>query len=96
MLIKDTQNPIIDFSNQAMNSQGAVNSVAEAVKRYSYPVKEVTFFNNGLKMNDTILIMKSFSKHYAKLQSLELSKNVLGYQGAAYLANTVVPQLKGI
>jgi hypothetical protein len=48
-LIKDKESPIIDFSNQYIGSSGGVKSVAAAVERYNYPVKEITFCNNGFK-----------------------------------------------
>ena len=38
----------------------AANSVAEAVKRYSFPVLAVIFVNNSLKPRESLTIMESF------------------------------------
>lgn len=38
MLIKDIENPVIDFTNKYLATPQAAHSVAEAVKRYTFPV----------------------------------------------------------
>ena len=49
LLIKDKENPIIDFSNQFIKTDDQATAVGEAVKRYTFPVLAVSFVNNGLK-----------------------------------------------
>lgn len=53
-LIKDKESSCIEFVDKYIGSGGGVKSVVAAVERYSYPVKEVTFHNNGFKQADTI------------------------------------------
>lgn len=59
-MIKDTENPVIDFTNKYLATTMAANSVAEAVKRYSFPVLAVIFVNNSLKPRESLTIMESF------------------------------------
>ena len=60
LLIKDTENPVIDFTNKYLATPMAANSVAEAVKRYTFPVLAVIFVNNSLKPRESLTIMESF------------------------------------
>ena len=57
LLIKDTENPVIDFSNQFIKDATSVKAVAEAVKRYVFPVLAVLFVNNGFRAKESITIM---------------------------------------
>jgi hypothetical protein len=59
------------------------------VQEYRHPVKEVIFSKNGLKSKDTIEILKSFNRHYAKMQELDLSSNLLGFEGSVELSKRV-------
>ena len=78
LLIKDSENPSIDFTNQFLKSGPAVKAVAEAVKRYVFPVLAVVFKNNGLQPTQSITIMKSFEHMSGSLVILNFSKNNLG------------------
>ena len=49
LLIKDTENPVIDFTDKFLSTQQAAASVAEAVKRYTFPVLAIIFQNNSLR-----------------------------------------------
>ena len=60
LLIKDTENPVIDFTNKYLATPQAANSVAQAVKRYTFPVLAVIFVNNSLKPRESLVIMESF------------------------------------
>ena len=82
LLIKDKENPVIDFSNQFIKTDDQATAVAEAVKRYNFPILAVKFVNNGLQARQSIIIMKSFQHHNGILQTLNMSSNNLGYGGA--------------
>ena len=87
LLIKDSENPSIDFTNQFLKSGPAVKAVAEAVKRYVFPVLAVVFRNNGLQPTQSITIMKSFEHMSNSLKTLNFSKNNLGAQGGIHLSS---------
>jgi hypothetical protein len=38
-IIKEKESPVIDFTNQYLNSATSVKAIAESIKRYSYEVK---------------------------------------------------------
>ena len=40
-MIKDTESPVIDFTNQFIKDASSVEAVTEAVKRYQFPVLAV-------------------------------------------------------
>ena len=86
---------MINYTNKFMNSKAAVNAVTEAVKRYTYPVLAVIFENNGLKPSDSSKILNSFSHHLPSLQSLNISQNRIGLEGAKCLAK-IIPSMKGL
>ena len=77
LLIKDTENPVIDFTNKYLATSQAANSVAEAVKRYTFPVLAVIFVNNSLKPRESRVIMESFQHHVGTITTLNLSNNNL-------------------
>ena len=95
LLIKDTENPVIDFTNKYLATPQAANSVAQAVKRYTFPVLAVIFVNNSLKPRESLVIMESFQHHIATITTLNLSNNNLSLQGADYLAS-VIPNMRSI
>jgi len=86
LIIKDSENPVIDFTNKFLGSTQAANSVAEAVKRYTFPVLAVIFVNNSLHPREAKLTMLSFAHLIGTLTTLVLSKNNLSLSGAEYLA----------
>lgn len=59
-MIKDTENPVIDFSNKFLATTQAATTVAEAVKRYTFPILAIIFINNSLKPKESKIIMESF------------------------------------
>jgi Ran GTPase-activating protein (RanGAP) involved in mRNA processing and transport len=69
--------------------------VAEAVKRYSFPVLAILFVNNSLKPRESKLIMQSFQHHIATIINLNLSMNNLSLSGAEYLAS-VIPNMRSV
>ena len=95
LLIKDTENPVIDFTNKFLSTPQAAHSVAEAVRRYTFPVLAVIFVNNSLRPREARVIMESFQHHIGTLTTLNLSQNNLSLQGAEYLAS-VIPQMRSI
>ena len=54
-----------------------MKAVAEAVKRYVFPVLAVIFVNNGFKPKESITIMTSFEHMAGSIKVLNLSKNML-------------------
>ena len=60
--------------------------MADAMKRYTLPVDAITLSNNGLKPKECCLLIQSFQKHYQQIQSLTISKNKMGLEGAKFLA----------
>ena len=67
LLIKDTENPVIDFTNKYLATTMAANSVAEAVKRYTFPVLAVVFVNNSLRPREALTIMEAFQHQIGTL-----------------------------
>jgi hypothetical protein len=66
MLIRDKKKEKsnhLDYSNTQLLNKSAV-AVAEAIKRYALPVDSITFFNNGLKPKESMMMIESFQKHY--------------------------------
>jgi Ran GTPase-activating protein (RanGAP) involved in mRNA processing and transport len=95
MLIRDKKNEKsnhLDYSNMQLLNKSAV-AVAEAIKRYQLPVDQITFYNNGLKPKECLMMIESFQKHFQMIQSLSISKNRLGFDGAKLLA-TSLPEMK--
>jgi len=86
-IIKDKESPIIDYTNEYLNSATSVKAVAEAIKRYSYTVQHVQFVNNSIRMRDSIIIIDSIERHMPNLLILNLSKNELGVEGGRHLAS---------
>ena len=68
----------------------AANTVAEAVKRYTFPVMAVIFVNNSLRPQEAVTIMDSFHHHIGTITHLNLSKNNLGLPGAQYLEDVIM------
>lgn len=95
LLIKDTESPLIDFTNKYLQTQQAAQSVSEAVKRYTFPVMAIYFVNNSLKPREAKLIMQSFQHQIGTIQNLNLSMNNLSQSGAEYLAS-VIPNMQSI
>ena len=77
LLIKDTENPTIDFTNQFIKDAASVKAVSEAVKRYVFPVLAVQFVNNGFRAKESITIMQSFEHMAGSIKILNLSQNSL-------------------
>ena len=77
LLIKDTENPTIDFTNQFIKDAASVKAVSEAVKRYVFPVLAVQFVNNGFRAKESITIMESFEHMAGSIKVLNLSRNCL-------------------
>ena len=73
LLIKDTENPVIDYTNKFLATTQAASSVAEAVKRLSFPILAVIFVNNSLRPRESRLIMESFQHQVGTLNTLNLS-----------------------
>ena len=48
---------MIDFTNKYLATTMAANSVAEAVKRYTFPVLAVVFVNNSLRPREALTVM---------------------------------------
>jgi len=69
--------------------------VAEAVKRYTFPVIAVVFVNNSLRPRESLLIMQSFRHQIGTITHLNLSQNNLSLSGAEYL-ETVIPAMRSI
>ena len=95
MLIRDVKyekSNNLDYSNMQLLNKSAV-AVAEAIKRYQLPVDAITLSNNGLKPKECTLMIESFQKHFGQIQSLTISKNKMGYEGAKYFANAI-PEMK--
>ena len=67
LLIKDKENPVIDFTNQFIKTEDQAVAVSEAVKRYTFPVLAVNFVNNGLQPKQSVTIIKSFEHHIETL-----------------------------
>ena len=86
LLIKDTESPVIDFTNQFIKDANSVKAVSEAVKRYAFPALAVVFVNNGFRAKESIVIMKSFEHMAPNLKVLNLSQNYLSLQGAQHLS----------
>jgi hypothetical protein len=86
LLIKDKENPYIDFENQFMKSNSSVEAVAAAVKRYNYVVLGVKFVNNSMNSRQVKIIIDSFSHHYGSLLNINLSENNVGLEGSRHLA----------
>ena len=82
LLIKEKENPVIDFSNQFIKTEDQAMAVGESVSRYTFPVLAVIFTNNGLQPKQSAIIMRSFGHQVATLQTLNLSHNNLGLVGA--------------
>ena len=78
MIIREKKTTYIDYSNYCMLNKSAV-AVAEAIKRYALTIESINLQNNGLKSKQCKLLIDSLSRHYPKLQILNLSKNKLGY-----------------
>ena len=95
LLIKDTENPVIDFTNKFLATTQAATSVAEAVKRYTFPVLAIIFVNNSLKPREAKIIMESFQHHISTITTINLSQNNLSLSGAEYLASCV-PAMRSI
>ena len=89
LLIKDTENPVIDFTNKYLATQQAATTVAEAVKRYTFPVLAVVFVNNGLRPAEAKLIMESFMHQIGTINTLNLSQNNLNLSGAERLSEII-------
>lgn len=68
-------------------------AVAEAIKRYSLNVNNITLTNNGLKAKECTLMIDSFTKHFQMIQTLTISKNKMGHDGAKFLAQSL-PEMK--
>ena len=68
-------------------------AVAEAIKRYSLNVNNITLTNNGLKAKECTLMIDSFTKHFQMIQTLTISKNKMGLDGAKFLAQSL-PEMK--
>jgi len=92
MLIREKKTNHLDYSNLVLLNKSAV-AVAEGIKRYSLPVESITLSNNGLKPKECTLMIESFSKHYGMIQSLTISKNKMGLEGAKFLAHSL-PEMK--
>lgn len=45
--------------------------------------------NNGLKSNETKILLDSLQRHYPKLSVLNLSKNKIGSKGAKVLSEAL-------
>ena len=94
-MIKDTENPVIDFTDKFLSTAQAAASVAEAVKRYTFPVLAIIFQNNSLRPKESKMIMESFTHHLGSITQLNLSQNNLSLSGAEYLT-TVIPSMRSI
>jgi Ran GTPase-activating protein (RanGAP) involved in mRNA processing and transport len=92
MLIKEKNTGHIDYTNVLLLNKSAV-AVAEAFKRYALKVNSINLTNNGLKAKECSLMIESFSKHYQMIQTLTISKNKMGFEGAKYLAGAL-PEMK--
>ena len=73
---------MIDFKNQFIKDAASVKAVAEAVRRYAFPVLAVIFVNNGFRARESITIMQSFDHMASTLKVLNMSQNFLSLQGA--------------
>lgn len=89
LLIKEVENPVIDFTNKYIATKQSAHSVSEAVKRYTFPVLAVIFVNNSLQPRESKLIMQSFEHQISSITSLNFSMNNIGLSGAEYLASVV-------
>ena len=69
--------------------------MAEAVKRYTFPVLAIIFVNNSLKPREAKIIMESFQHHISTITNINLSQNNLSLSGAEYLASCV-PAMRSI
>ena len=58
MIIRDKKTSNLDYSNYCLLNKTAV-AVGEAIKRYSLPIEEISFMNNGLKAKDCITLIDS-------------------------------------
>lgn len=95
-IIRDKESPIIEYTNQFLNSATSVKAIAEAIKRYKYNVTHVQFVNNSIRPRDGIKIIESIETHMPNLLVLNMSKNEIGAEGGRYLAQNIpkMPKLQ--
>ena len=95
LLIKDSESPTIDFTHKFLATTQAARTVAEAVKRYTFPVMAIIFVDNSMRPRESLLIMQSFVHHIGTITHLNLSQNNLSLSGAEFL-ESVIPQMRSI
>ena len=93
-IIVDKESPLIEYTNQFLNSATSVKAVCEAIKRYGYHVTMIKFVNNSIRMRDAINIIDSFERHMPNLQILNMSENNLGVEGGKHLAKNIHKMIK--
>lgn len=94
LIIRDDTDPEVEYSNVSLLSKSSI-AVAQALKRYQVPIDKIIFSNNGIKQEETILLMGCLTKHYENIKVLNISKNKIGIQGVKCIASAL-GQLKSL
>jgi hypothetical protein len=66
MIIRDSTSPIVQYINTRLLDKSS-QAVAQAIKRYQVPIEQVILRNNGLKANETKLMLDCLERHFEKL-----------------------------
>lgn len=80
LIIRDEKSNIIEYRNVSLLNKSS-KAVAQALARYQVPIEKVVFFNNGMKHEESILLMTCLKKHYANITTLCISRNKIGIEG---------------
>jgi hypothetical protein len=78
LIIRDETTPNVEYVNVSLLNKSSY-AVAQALKRYLVPIEKFVLINNGIKQQETKLMIECLNKHYNKVQILVISKNKIGF-----------------
>lgn len=88
LIIRDDTDPEVEYKNVSLLNKSSY-AVAEALKRYQVPIERVAFINNGIKSQETMLLMSCLERHFDNIKILQITKNRIGIQGFKCIADVL-------
>lgn len=88
LIIRDENNPEVEYTNVSLLKKSS-QAVCQALARYQVPIEKVVFRNNGIKHEETMLLMDCLSRHFNNIRILCISRNKIGQEGTKFLAGAI-------
>ena len=81
LIIRDESSSTLEYVNVSLLNKSSF-AIAQAIKRYHVPIETFILKNNGIKQQETKLMLECLERHYEKVQTLTISGNKIGLLGA--------------